>query len=144
MDSTSIVQWNCRGLRANYNELSLLISKLNPSALCLQETNIPTNYNNTMRSYSLFHTPSVRADGQPCGGVAILVRNNIPHSPININSNLQVVAVRITSNKPFTLCTIYLPPLSTWTAADLQSAVQQLPQPVLLLGDFNAHSTVGQ
>ena len=34
----SIIQWNCRGLRHNYNELKLLISSHNPIAVCLQET----------------------------------------------------------------------------------------------------------
>ena len=33
-----IIQWNCRGYKANYDELLLLIAELNPSALCLQET----------------------------------------------------------------------------------------------------------
>ena len=32
-----IVQWNCRGFRANYNELSLLMCNLEPIAFCLQE-----------------------------------------------------------------------------------------------------------
>ena len=142
MANTAILQWNCRGLRANYNDLCLLLAQFNPIAVCLQEINIPSTYNNTIRSYSLSHSTPVHADGQPCGCVAILVRNNIPHSPISITSNLQVVAVRITSTKPFTLCSIYLPPHSNWNTNDLQSVVQQLPHPVLLLGDFNAHSTL--
>ena len=74
----TILQWNCRGLRANYNELSLLIAKYHPIAVCLQETNIPASYTNTLRFYTLFHTSSVRTDGQLCGGVAILVRSDVP------------------------------------------------------------------
>ena len=33
-----IIQWNCRGLKPNYNEESLLISEYNPSVFCFQET----------------------------------------------------------------------------------------------------------
>ena len=33
-----IIQWNCRGLKPNYNEVSLLISEYNPSVFCFQET----------------------------------------------------------------------------------------------------------
>ena len=34
----SVIQWNCRGLRPNFYELSILIVKYNPLAVCLQET----------------------------------------------------------------------------------------------------------
>ena len=33
-----IIQWNCRGLKSNYNEILLLLSLLSPSVFCLQET----------------------------------------------------------------------------------------------------------
>ena len=29
-----IIQWNCRVLKPNYNEVSLLISEYNPSVFC--------------------------------------------------------------------------------------------------------------
>ena len=32
-----IIQWNCRGLKPNYNKVSLLISEYNPSVFCFQE-----------------------------------------------------------------------------------------------------------
>ena len=38
-------------------------------------------------------------------------------------------------------CSIYLPPMSKWTKNDLEDLITQLPPPVVLLGDFNAHST---
>ena len=31
-----IIQWNCRVLKPNYNEVSLLISEYNPSVFCFQ------------------------------------------------------------------------------------------------------------
>ena len=33
-----IIQWNCRGLRSNREDIELLISKYSPAAICLQET----------------------------------------------------------------------------------------------------------
>ena len=33
-----IIQWNCRGLRSNREEIEWLISKYSPAAICLQET----------------------------------------------------------------------------------------------------------
>ena len=35
--SNKILHWNCRGNRANYEEL-LLLNKYNPKVVCLQET----------------------------------------------------------------------------------------------------------
>ena len=32
-----IIQWNCRGLRSNIEDIELLISKYSPAAICLQE-----------------------------------------------------------------------------------------------------------
>ena len=34
----SIIQWNCRGLRANFDEIQLLINNFTPLGICLQET----------------------------------------------------------------------------------------------------------
>ena len=38
-----IIQWNCRGLKSNYNEILLLLSLLSPSVFCLQETFLKTD-----------------------------------------------------------------------------------------------------
>ena len=35
--SNNILQWNCRGFSTNVEELSILIDKYKPVALCLQE-----------------------------------------------------------------------------------------------------------
>ena len=36
--ANKLIQWNCRGLKANFNELLLLLTGLCPSIICLQET----------------------------------------------------------------------------------------------------------
>ena len=40
-----IIQWNCRGLRSNYNDLAIFLQEHSPSAVCLQETNLKPNTN---------------------------------------------------------------------------------------------------
>ena len=35
-----IIQWNCRGLKANYEETLLLLKDYEPAALCLHETHL--------------------------------------------------------------------------------------------------------
>ena len=36
--TNKVFQWNCRGLRPNFDKLSLLIVSHNPLAVCFQET----------------------------------------------------------------------------------------------------------
>jgi len=62
------------------------------------------------------------------------------HSTISIVSSLQATAIRVTCCKAFTVCSIYLPPSAKWNNSDITDLLYQLPSPVLLLGDFSAHS----
>ena len=36
----SIIQWNCRGLKVNFIEITLLVQAFLPVAFCLQETHL--------------------------------------------------------------------------------------------------------
>ena len=47
-----IIQWNCRGLKPNYNEVSLLISEYNPSVFCFQETFLKPDDNISIKRFS--------------------------------------------------------------------------------------------
>ena len=55
-------------------------------------------------------------------------------------TDLQAVAVTIVLDKQITICYVYLPPRAAFTNANIQSMLDQLPSPFLLLGDFNAHN----
>ena len=79
--------------------------------------------------------PSVEANGTPHGGVALLIKNGTPGSQISLNTSLQAIALR----RAITVCSIYLPPTAKYDNAVIDNFITQLPSPVLLLGDFNAH-----
>ena len=58
-----IIQWNCRGLKPNYNELYLLISEYIPSVFCLQETFLKPDDNISLRRFNIYkylHTDCLR------------------------------------------------------------------------------------
>ena len=140
---SAITQWNIRGLRANYSELELLMSIFKPVAFCLQELLIPNAYNFENRQYScLSKLTGTDSNARPTGGAGILVRKDIPFRELILDSSLQAVACRISLPEPVTLCSIYLPPTSSWSHADLLSLVSSLPASVILMGDFNSHSTL--
>ena len=135
---SAILQWNCRGLRANYNDLLVLLSNIQPSVCCLQELKTPPTYSFPNRQYS-FYTSSTNNNYSDAG---ILVNKTIPHKPVSISTNIPAVACRVSLNKPVTVCSVYLSPSSRWDHAHLLSLLAQLPSPVIMLGDFNAHGTL--
>ena len=55
MDKTSILQWNCRGLKANYNKILILTTLLSPTVFCLHETFFKTSDNVNFKNYSLYN-----------------------------------------------------------------------------------------
>ena len=139
MDKKSIIQWNCRGLKANYNEILILTTLLSPTVFCLQETFLKNTDNINFKNYSLYN--HIATENQKAsGGSSILVKSNVPHRQIDINSNLQAVAVNVTLSKSITICSLYLPPHCKFSKHDLENLINQLPRPYLLLGDYNSHS----
>ena len=66
MDKKSIIQWNCRGLRANYNEILILMSLFSPSVICLQETFLKQSDNISFRDFNMFNY--ICPDGQRASG----------------------------------------------------------------------------
>ena len=51
-----IIQWNCRGLKPNFNEVSLLISKYNSSIFCFQETFLKPDGNISLKGFNIYIT----------------------------------------------------------------------------------------
>lgn len=133
-----IIQWNVNGVRSRYAELQQLIYDEEPAILCLQETHLRPEHSLSIRGYRVHrhdHLAGVRANG----GCAILVKNSIMSSAINIQSTIQNIVIRIhLPTIEFTIACVYLPPDLELTIRELQFFVDQLPAPFLLVGDFNA------
>ena len=139
----SIIQWNCRGVKPNYEEIKSLLCDHCPIAVCLQETFLKDTDKITFKGYDMYSVTSVSPrDGRAIGGSAILVKKGIPHKRITLNTNLQAVAVNISLHKMINFCSIYIPPSHTVTNHELDNLFNQLPSPTVLLGDFNAHNDI--
>ena len=84
MDKKSIIQWNCRGLKANYNEILILTTLRSPTVLCLlclQETFLKNTDNINFKNHSLYN--HIATENQKAtGGSSILVKSNVPHRQI--------------------------------------------------------------
>ena len=137
-----IIQWNCRGLRSNYNDLAILLQDHSPSAVCLQETNLKPNTNISFKNYTIVNCFGPANNERACWGVSILVKGVTPHQHIALKTNLQAVAVNINCHRPMTICSVYLPQNRSVDVVELRQLVKQLPKPFMLLGDFNGHHTM--
>ena len=98
MDKKSIIQRNCRGLKANYNEILIRTSLFSPSVICLQETFLKQSDNISFRDYNMFNY-IYPDDQRASGGTSIMVKLSVSHSQFDLNTNLQAVAVTVTLSK---------------------------------------------
>lgn len=133
----SIIQWICRGIHNKKGELNLIISEFNPVVMAFQETHTTPHKLPKISHYQIHHKPFPH--NKACGGVAIAVRDGYFSEQILLNTSLQAIAVKVSYPRKFTICSLYLPN-QKWTQAQLQSLIQELPPPFLLLGDFNSHN----
>ena len=136
-----ILQWNCRGIKPNYQDIQSLIRWRNPAIIGLQETKLAPDMTCTLKGYSVFRK-DVQSRTIAHGGVLLAVHHSLPARPLLLRSPLQAVAVRVHLNhQELTLCSLYLPPGVAFPEAELRRLLLELPTPVLVVGDFNAHST---
>ena len=130
-----IIQWNCRGLKPNFNEVSLLISEYNPSVFCFQETFLKPDDNISLKGFNIYnyvHTDCLR----PSGGASVFVKSSFPQRKIDLQTELQATAVSVTLDKEITICSVYIPPSFSLNSQHLDSLLQQLPSPYIILGDL--------
>ncbi|GBM64275.1 hypothetical protein AVEN_271016-1 [Araneus ventricosus] len=136
----SLVSWNCRGLKTKISDLKDIINTYRPACIALQETHFKTTDNIRVKHYSVLNKNY--DNDRASGGVALLIAKDIPSAPLQLNTSLQAIAARIHTISLITICSLYLPPNQQINQIDLNELVYQLPDPFILLGDFNGHSSI--
>ena len=143
MQSRGILQWNCRGLKPNLLELNVLMQTHNPMIICLQETYLEPNFIPSVSNYIYYNSYAKTSGTKVHGGVSILIHNSIPQSMVNIQTSLQAVVIRATySNHTISICSLYLPPNEAFDIRELDRITNQMPSPIIVVGDFNAHNPI--
>ena len=132
----SIIQWNLQSLKTKFSNLKLIIDEYLPICICVQETLAHINKISTISGYNICHSVPVRNDGHE-RGASIIVNKNINFTRISLNTNLQVVAIKIYLDKEYTICSLYLPHIDI-SRQELEDLFDQLGPYSLILGDFNA------
>ena len=103
--------------------------------ICLQHVNTPIP---SIGNYSLASSVS----GEGLLGTAIYVNNRITYDKITIGNNiLQISFIRLhlINNTSFIICNLYNQPNENYNMALLPNILSQFNEPILILGDFNAH-----
>ena len=76
------------------------------------------------------------------GGVSIFIHETIPYQKLGFNTILQAIAARIKIGRDVTIVSIY----DSWShdiSENLLSALfQQLPEALILTGDFNSYHQI--
>ena len=137
----ALISWNCRGFLNKKYEIHSIITDHNPICLALQETHLKPSNLAKLRGYTCIRKDKL-TDGRAKGGVALFISRDHPYTSIPLHTNLQAVAVQMHIQHLITFCNIYLPPNETLNQNDLDDLLQQLPNPYIITGDFNAHSSL--
>lgn len=142
---TLALQWNILGLRGRLPELQLLINQFNPTVIALQETLVPESQisSNFLKGYTLYVKEN--SDNRLKCGIALAVKSDIPHRRIELPSLPPAIAVEIDYPIKATLVSIYISPQSQKNPelkSKLNRILKKISSPVLLMGDFNGHSTL--
>ena len=85
MDPENLVQWNIRGLRSNYEELTLLLNKTYTPIVALQDCKLGEEQLSP-RGYALLK------GNCHAGEAALLINQRVVHTELKLNSPLHAVA----------------------------------------------------
>ena len=96
--SNKILEWNCWGISANYKKPLLYLNEYNFKVVCLQEIFLKDKNQLNIKhfqSYNRLYKDGHRASG----GVSSFVRKDMPQQQINIDRELQLIAVKTKLHK---------------------------------------------
>ncbi|XP_055938268.1 uncharacterized protein LOC129968436 [Argiope bruennichi] len=131
--------WNCRGIRSKLSDIKTILNKFHPICLGIQETFLTPSIPIKLRGYNCTRKDT-DTGSRSSGGVCLLTSNLYPSTPLTLHTPLQAVAVQVHTRTLVTVCSIYLPPHDVINQQHLDNLVDQLPRPLIILGDFNEHS----
>ena len=138
----NIIQWNCRSIKPSYKEIKGIMTNYNPDIICLQETLLKEKDNITSKGYNTYNqTNNSARDNQPTGDSSIINKDQIPHAVLPLQTNLQSIAIKVSLHQTIiSICSIYIPPKHKLNKNEIENLIEQLPTPIILMENFNAHS----
>ena len=139
-DSITVLQWNCRSIIPKIDSFKFLVNNSQCDAFALSETWLTSNVEFNFHDFNI-----IRLDRDtPYGGVLIGIKKRYSFYRINLPPmpGIEAVACQIRiKGKDLCIASIYVPPRAPLKQRQLYDIAELLPDPRLIVGDFNSHGT---
>ncbi|GAB5355921.1 hypothetical protein AAMO2058_000246200 [Amorphochlora amoebiformis] len=136
-NSSQLICFNCRGVQSSWGAIQHLCA--DASIVLLQETQVhPSRLPPAPVNFTWIPQSSESFERKKGGGVAILIRESIPHAQIRTSSEHEILAIALL-NSDIVIATAYNRPRSTRELTAISKFFREHSStPVLLAGDLNA------
>lgn len=133
MSHIKICSWNANGLREKIGELREFLDRNKIDIMLINDT----RYNDRM-NLKISNYKTIRKDANSAaGGLAILVKYNIPFTNIKIPNNIKFESLCIKLHPNIYLISAYCSPKIKYTMNEINTLLN-IGDKVLLIGDLNA------
>ena len=137
-DSITVLQWNCRSIVPKIDSFKFLIHGLQCDAFALCETWLTTNIDVSFHDFNIIR---LNRD-TPYGAVLLRIRSSFYRINLPSMPGIEVVACEIKiKGKDLCIASVYIPPRASVGQRQLSDIIELLPEPRLVLGDFNSHGS---
>ena len=120
------------------NELLNIINDKKPRIVALQDIMMQETKEMRIPHYNIIKR-AAHFNWRSHGGVMLIIHESVPMTEINVQTEAQVVEARLDIYGCFTVASAYFSKSRRFLYEILSNIIVQLPQPFLLLGDFNGH-----
>lgn len=140
MGTTTIVHWNCQGLRGRLGEFQHTLPRLNADIVCLQETLLSPTAEVNIPGYTFIRHdrkgPKQRTYG---GGVATLIREGMAYSVESTADDPESICISIATSSGLALAitNVYDPPGRNGNRTTAYTKLLAARHGIVV-GDFNA------
>lgn len=134
MPTIKCCSWNANGIRSRMAELRTFIKVHKLDIIIVSETKLTPDITNIkIKNFKIIRSDRT-AHG---GGIAIIIRSNVPHKLIGTDNTVAIENVGIQFKDNTILVAVCNQPRNQLTTADLQRLANKGDK-VLIIGDFNA------
>lgn len=139
MDELKVLSWNCNGIEQKIPELTAFVNENKIDIILLGETRISPKRKLTIPNYFTYRTDRPKTTNTPnAGGTAILIRKNISHQHIILQTKMDSTTIQVKlNNKTAQISAAYKSPTAILHASDLDTLTNH-NGPFLIAGDLNS------
>src|SRR5215469_5920480 len=140
MAVNTIVMWNARSLLSKIADTKYFLSQYTPMVVGITESWLRPPFDPSFANYAVIRRDRSTGNG---GGLLFLLHTSLPYKKTNLRHYtrgvLETLAIQIHSHMGWISLLLCYNPSKVFTKLELKHYVSQLAEPILIMGDFNAH-----